>query len=265
MSNTPIINLPNFLRTPAVGLIGEKCYTELIENLNFTNVPCLKYAISKGLGLGIVVGGSIVKIPQILKIVNSGSVEGISLFSYSLETLSYLVSISYNLRNNNPFSTWGETLLITFQNFIILSLIQVFNNNLLGTIWVVLGGSGIHYLLNGSGLVSLDLLTILQGATIPVTLFSRVPQILTNYRNGHTGQLSAFTVFNYFFGTLARVFTTLQEVDDKVILISFLLALTMNSILAAQMIYYWNVKPAKAQASPKASSEKKDKKSKKLQ
>ena len=44
----------------------KKCYASLVEELNFGDVECLKYALSKGLGLGIVVGGSIVKVPQVL-------------------------------------------------------------------------------------------------------------------------------------------------------------------------------------------------------
>ena len=46
--------------------VPKKCYVTLVENLQFDDVHCLKYALSKGLGIGIVVGGSIVKIPQIL-------------------------------------------------------------------------------------------------------------------------------------------------------------------------------------------------------
>jgi len=58
-------NIPSFLRDPAVALIGEKCYTVLVYDFDITHSECLKYALSKGLGLGIVLGGSIVKIPQV--------------------------------------------------------------------------------------------------------------------------------------------------------------------------------------------------------
>ena len=47
-------------------------------------------------------------------------------------------------------------------------------------------------------------------------------------------------VFNYLLGSLARVFTTLQEVDDKLILYGFLAGFVLNLILALQMVYYWN-------------------------
>jgi mannose-P-dolichol utilization defect protein 1 len=44
----------------------QKCYSSLVENLNVGDVDCLKYSLSKGLGIGIVVGGSIMKVPQLL-------------------------------------------------------------------------------------------------------------------------------------------------------------------------------------------------------
>jgi mannose-P-dolichol utilization defect protein 1 len=44
----------------------QKCYTSIVEDLNFSDIECLKYSLSKGLGVGIVVGGSIMKLPQVL-------------------------------------------------------------------------------------------------------------------------------------------------------------------------------------------------------
>lgn len=38
---------------------------------------------------------------------------------------------------------------------------------------------------------------------------------------------------------MARVFTTLQEVDDKLILYGFIAGFVLNAVLAAQMVYYW--------------------------
>jgi len=47
-------------------------------------------------------------------------------------------------------------------------------------------------------------------------------------------------VFNYLLGSLSRIFTTLQEVDDKLILYGFVAGFALNAILAFQMVYYWN-------------------------
>ena len=47
-------------------------------------------------------------------------------------------------------------------------------------------------------------------------------------------------VFNYLIGSLTRIFTTLQEVDDKLILYGFVAGFALNAVLALQMAYYWN-------------------------
>lgn len=56
-------------------------------------------------------------------------------------------------------------------------------------------------------------------------------------------------VFNYLAGSLTRIFTTLQEVDDKLILYGFIAGFSLNVILAGQMLYYWNT-PSKTKKQP---------------
>lgn len=53
-------------------------------------------------------------------------------------------------------------------------------------------------------------------------------------------------VFNYLLGSAVRIFTTFQEVDDKLILYGFVAGFALNCVLAAQMVYYWNAPSAKA-------------------
>jgi mannose-P-dolichol utilization defect 1 len=59
-------------------------------------------------------------------------------------------------------------------------------------------------------------------------------------------------VFNYLAGSLSRIFTTLQEVDDKLILYGFVSGFALNLVLALQMIYYWNAPSVKAKGKRKA-------------
>ena len=47
-------------------------------------------------------------------------------------------------------------------------------------------------------------------------------------------------VFNYLAGSLSRIFTTIQEVDDPLILYGFVAGFVLNLVLAIQMVYYWN-------------------------
>ncbi|KAI9264418.1 hypothetical protein BY458DRAFT_513969 [Sporodiniella umbellata] len=238
------MQLPAILREPAVALIGETCYVSLLENLNLADFDCIKYAISKGLGLGIVLGGSIVKIPQILTIFKNKSATGLSLTSYLMETLSYLITLSYNLRQGNPFSTFGEIMFISLQNLIITNLIFYFGQQqfgkMFGTLFMLIA---FFYSLNS--VVSPVLLSSLYAATIPLSLASKMPQIYINFKNKSTGQLSVFTVVNYFAGSAARVFTTMTELDDTLMLFGNLLAASFNAILVLQVILYWNNKTLK--------------------
>ncbi|KAM3581329.1 hypothetical protein VKS41_006157 [Umbelopsis sp. WA50703] len=243
--------LPRLLRDPAVALIGEKCYTSLIENLGiFSDLECLKFAISKGLGFGIVLGGSIVKIPQIITILSSGSAQGLSLASYYLETFSCAISLAYNFRQGNPFSTFGETFFLTVQNFIITLLILFYARQRSQLLVTAVGFLAVFQALSSQTLVPAGIMSILYAATIPLTLSSKVPQIYTNFKNSSTGQLSVFAVFNYFLGSTARVFTTMTELDDPLMLAGNVLAATFNGILAIQMIAYWGNKPERVSEKP---------------
>jgi mannose-P-dolichol utilization defect 1 len=45
---------------------------------------------------------------------------------------------------------------------------------------------------------------------------------------------------NYLLGSLSRIYTTLQEVNDKLILYGFVAGFALNLVLALQVIWYWN-------------------------
>jgi mannose-P-dolichol utilization defect protein 1 len=70
------------------------------------------------------------------------------------------------------------------------------------------------------------------------TVLSRIPQINANFQQGHTGQLSAPTWTLNLAGSLARIFTTLEETGDALILWSYILAAIVNVILLAQIAIY---------------------------
>ncbi|KAJ1954372.1 hypothetical protein GGI12_005802 [Dipsacomyces acuminosporus] len=239
--------LPGFLRSPIVTLIGEQCTQVLIDKFDILDSECLPIAISKGLGLGIVVGGCIVKLPQLFKILNSMSVAGISLSAYVLETLANIITLAYNYRKGYAFTTYGEALFIGVQNYIITLLILLFTGRATLGMAVAALLLVFSYSLFDYSFVNEALLSTLYSLTIPLVVSSRIPQIYTIHKNKFTGQLSAFAVFNYFFGTAARLYTTLIEVDDSLVLIGTVLATIANGVLAAQMLYYWNAKAPKNQ------------------
>jgi mannose-P-dolichol utilization defect protein 1 len=187
-------NLPAPIRDLGVSIIGDTCYKTLLLDVDLENTECLKYAISKGLGIGIIAASSIVKVPQILKLVQSQSAEGVSFLSYLLETSAYLITLAYNFRNGFPFSTYGETALILGQNVIISVLVLNYSGKASAAAVLVAALAGSAALLFGESLLDMQTMSYLQAGAGVLGVASKLPQILAIWQQGGTGQLSAFAV-----------------------------------------------------------------------
>jgi mannose-P-dolichol utilization defect protein 1 len=187
-------NLPKPIADLGESLLGPTCYKTLIYNVDLTATECVKLAISKGLGIGIIGASSIVKVPQLLKLINSQSAEGVSFTSYLLESSAYLISLSYNVRHGFPFSTYGETALILVQNIAIASLVLKFSGNGVGIAGWIGGLIAAGAALFNADWVGDEKLSLLQATAGVLGVASKVPQILTIWSEGGTGQLSAFAV-----------------------------------------------------------------------
>lgn len=69
-------------------------------------------------------------------------------------------------------------------------------------------------------LTPLGLLKSLFTLSIPLSVLSKIPQIISNARSGSTGQLSAFLVFASLAGTAARVYTSKSFIDLNLAFVS---------------------------------------------
>ncbi|CAG8087180.1 unnamed protein product [Penicillium salamii] len=254
----PIVSaIPEPVHDAVISLIGTPCHKALLLDLDVTKDPaCTTLAISKALGIAIVGASAIVKVPQILKLIGSRSSAGVSFISYALETASLLITLSYGVRNQFPFSTYGETALIAVQDIAVGVLVLHFaGRTAAAATFVAVVAASIYALLFDQTLVDAQTMAYLQAGAGALGVASKAPQIYTIWREGGTGQLSAFAVFNYLAGSLSRIFTTLQEVDDKLILYGFIAGFSLNVILATQMLWYWNA-PAQTKKQARAHPEK---------
>lgn len=77
---------------------------DIFIKFNFTFDLCLKGFLSKLIGLAIVMGSALVKLPQVFKIFASGSAEGISFFGTLLELLAVTANGAYSFSQEYPFS-----------------------------------------------------------------------------------------------------------------------------------------------------------------
>ncbi|KAJ3359159.1 hypothetical protein GGF32_009607 [Allomyces javanicus] len=243
MDTIQAIQVPTILHAPlraiAQPLIGETCTTELLGPVIRWGPTCVARAASKGIGLGIVAAGAGVKVPQILKLYSAKSAEGLSYAGYALESAASATFAAYSVALEFPFSTYGESVFIVAQNAIIMAMICYYRQQP-----ALAGLTLLAFALAAFGLFALvpaGILKTVQSVALVVGLVAKIPPIVAVAKAGNTGALSAVTVSAYFAGSCARIFTTLAEVNDPLVLTSFLLNGSLNLVLLAQVLYYWNV------------------------
>lgn len=179
------------------------------------------------------------------QVLSAQSARGLSLPAYIMETLAYAITTAYSYRNDFPFSTYGENLFLTIQNTLISLLIVYLPStplrkaqNTVGRLAVIVLGTVVSAVTLYA--VPKETLGFFQLVTLPLSLFSKLPQIMQNARSRSTGQLSAFAVVAQIAGCLARLFTTATEVGDIIVTAGFALALILNIIVGVQMWMYWD-------------------------
>jgi len=115
--------------TTIYGIFRHDCY-DSFTRLDFNDSSCVSFTFSKVVGFLIVLGAFILKVPQIVKILKSGSVEGINAVSYYVETINLISTAGLSIHLGLDFWVYGETLVITVQNLIIILMIWAINKNI---------------------------------------------------------------------------------------------------------------------------------------
>ncbi|XP_013200634.1 mannose-P-dolichol utilization defect 1 protein homolog [Amyelois transitella] len=229
-----------FLKGLLLSLLSPECYEEYFTKYNFLDVPCFKTTLSKGLGIGIIAGSILVKVPQILKILNSKSAEGINFYGVCLELFGITANFAYSYVMGFPFSAWGEGTFLAIQTAIIAALVLHYGGSSgLATVFLGVYTGAVSSLI--SGYTPTDVLWSMQAATVPIILIAKTIQVVTNYKNGSTGQLSAITCLLLFGGSIARIFTSIQETGDFIIILTYCVSTAANGALVLQLFWYWNV------------------------
>ena len=169
-----------------------------------------------------------------------------------------MTSCLYHVLLAHPFSSWGEMFLISVQCAIQCILFWILS----GTVSIPsrVFGSAVFaglcaYILQGG--LPVEYYSLLGFCPIVLSVWSRLPQIALNIRQGHTGQLALITFALSGLGNLARVFTTIKQTpEDTISLLSMLVSAALNFTLVAQILLYWG---ATVVATTKVSAKKKTK------
>lgn len=203
-------NLPPPLNSAALSLLGPSCHAALVLNLQPTQ-QCLSLLASKLLGVAIIAASPLVKLDQIRKLLLARSAAGLSLLSCALETLAFGVGLAYNARQGHPFSTYGETALIAAQNVVIGVLVLTYRGRRGAVVGGVLAGLGaLGWAVGDERVVGDGSLRVLQVGAGVVGVLAKAPQIWTVWREGGTGQLSAFAVSGHVFVLWALILVFLS-------------------------------------------------------
>lgn len=244
------------LATLASTLLSGKILQVLPEPLGTLPASCVKIVVSELLGYGIVAGSALVKLPQLIKIVRAESAEGISLSSMFMEMCASISSFCYYISLGFPFSTWGEHFFLFFQNIALTILVFHYavglasSKALTGLAFCIVLAVVLYAQLLPSvtlpssvcssfGLSRCTISCSDVAGTLPslLMLFGRLPQIAQNFNQGHTGQLALITYLLNAVGSLARIFTTIQQLNDPITLFTVTSATIQNTVLTLQIIF----------------------------
>jgi len=223
--------------------IDFSCALGALSNGQFPEKDCLLPLISKLLGYAIVAASTTVKLPQILKILEHGSVRGLSVLSFELEVVGYTIALAYCLHGGLPFSAYGELAFLLIQALILVAIIYYYSQPVGIKRWMgALLYCGVAPTIL-AGRIDPVLFEALYASQHAIFLFAKIPQIWQNFSNKSTGQLSFLTNFMNFGGSLVRVFTSIQEEAPKSVLLGSILGIATNAALLSQILLYQKPKP----------------------
>mmetsp|Transcript_22508 Transcript_22508/g.72429 ORF Transcript_22508/g.72429 Transcript_22508/m.72429 type:complete len:264 (+) Transcript_22508:28-819(+) len=201
-------------------------------------VPCATQAVSKVVGYGIILGSFGYKVPQIVAVISRKSADGLSVAAMELDVLVFLTSLGYSLRQELPFSAFGEQAVVLAQNVVLLILAKHFSGGGGGVDARLLGGL-VVFVLACVAIATIPVVAVLPLVSVAASVASRVPQIYQNQTHRTTGVLSSATVLLNVLGALARVFTTLNEAKyDPIMLASYTTSFLLSAILLLQLLAF---------------------------
>lgn len=235
------------------------CQQVLTDLLNLSlddpvTIQCLTAASTKLLGYFIILASSIIKLPQLIKILSAQSASGLSFSGTLLELIAITFTAAYSFARRFPFSAWGEAVFLYIETALIAFFVLWFNKKRLVSIVFVSSSLAVTWLLV-SGLLTAEQLWYLQALNVPLAVGGKLLQAVENFGNKHTGHLSFLTSFALFLGCIVRILTSIQETGDKVVITTFAAASLANLVLVLQILYYWS---ATNQAIKKESHKKTD-------
>lgn len=216
---------------------------DCIKKIIFLNFEknCVSLLLSKGLSVILIIISFTSKIPQISSMFREKNIKGLNSISIFSDITIFVFASSYCLHMKYPILSYGECLIILFENIIIFLLFwkykkEKYSNikNIIFSIIIIL------FLFLGLGLdiYNEKIWKITYSSTFSLTCLSRFSQLYSSYKAKSTGPLSAFNFLYGVCANLIRIFTSIKETGDSMLIFNYFVNSILNFTVFLQIIYY---------------------------
>ena len=201
---------------------------------------CAIYLLSKLLSIGLIILSFTNKLPQIINMYKSKEVIGLSYISIYLDVICTLFSSLYPFHKGYAFLTYGEVVIVLFENLIIFLLSWIYDKNKsnkknnISFIFFIISFLFICF----KGILNEKTWTIIGSTSTSFAVLSKIIQIIRCYKVKNTGPLSTYTFGANMFGNIIRFFTSIKETKDYMLAGGCFIAFILNLIIFIQIIYY---------------------------
>jgi hypothetical protein len=193
-------------------------------------------SLAKALGYILGLGSSQVYVPVLIDLWRRRSTDGYSLATFCSTSGGLICNALYSMKRGYHISSYADTLSLVVQGLSCVTFVCILDG-----LQLPLFVSAIL----GSLLLSIALLRetpesvllAIQFTGNALCYYALIPQIMKQFRE-KTGQWSPITSGLCLFGNLVRVYTTLQQTRDKMILTGYMFGAVAHSILIAQYFLF---------------------------
>ncbi|XP_046640277.1 solute carrier family 66 member 3-like [Daphnia pulicaria] len=170
----------------------------------------------------------VLKLPQIISLVNSKSTTGLSLSGTLLELTSFTIGLCYNVFSDYALSSYLEYPILVGQVLLLLALLLHYSRRI-GPKWLAAFGvySAVVYALS-TGMFPCALLVTLMSLCTPLSAASRLVQIRTMHVSQNSESVSVLTWSIAVYTCVMRIFITLDRGFDAPLLANYSVSLILN-------------------------------------
>ncbi|KAL8584642.1 hypothetical protein ACOMHN_002371 [Nucella lapillus] len=176
-------------------------------------------------------------------VVKQKSSKGLSLNSVLLELCSYSTMLTYHCAMGYPLATYLEYSFLVPQDVILLMVVLHSRGNLTAKTIPFFGLYAVVCYTLASRMVPDVVLTACISAVTPVSVSSKLLQIVAMVRSKDADTVSAITWALATYGTLVRSITTLLQTRDIAVLMNFSISFSLNVAMTALILFYRAKKP----------------------